>query len=112
MSLAFSVSITVLRDSPGGFDIYGDPIASTTASTVLTGCAVAPISSSEPVALGRNGVSIDLRLYAPVGADILYTDRISYEDLIYRVEGFAKHWVSPYSGKDFGFEISLQRDIG
>lgn len=112
MRFPFGTTITVLRDSPGGFDEYGDPITSTTTRTDIAGCAVAPRKSSEPQVLGRNGVVIDFTVFVPAGSDILFTDRIEIAGLVYNIDGIPAEWIQPMTGTVFPTEISLQRAVG
>lgn len=120
--------ITVLRDVPGGVDVWGDPTTASTSRTDIAGCAIAPRYSSEPATVGRNGVIIGLSLYAPAGSDILFTDRIEIGGggtvvatglpvtpttaKIYVVEGDAADWVSPFTGWAPGMEIALKLGLG
>ncbi len=69
-------TVTILRDSPGGTDVYGDPIPSTTARIDVPGCLVAPRISVEPTARGSEGVVTGWEVIAPTGTDARYTDRI------------------------------------
>ena len=105
-------TVTILRESPGGFDAYGDPVASTTTRIDVPNSSVTPLSTSEPLVLGRNGLRIDRKWMAPPGSDIRYTDRAEYKGLVYLIDGDAGHWVNPYTGTDFGFEVLLQRKVG
>jgi len=85
-------TVTILRDSPGGFDAYGDPVASTTARTDITGCLVAPTSSTEPSDRGREGVVIGWTVYAPTGTDARHTDRIEVRGVACLIEGEVGDW--------------------
>ena len=69
-------TVTILRDSPGGVDVYGDPVTSTTARIDVEQCLVAPNGSTESTARGSAGVSTGWTVLAPVGTDARYTDRI------------------------------------
>lgn len=108
----FGSTVTVLRDSPGGTDAYGDPIASTTSRTNLLGCAVAPRYSTEPTERGRLGVVIGLSVYAPPGSDVLFTDRLEIAGVVYAIEGEPGDWVNPFTGSAPGMEIAVKRAVG
>lgn len=105
-------TVTILRDSPGGFDQYGDPVASTTARIDVPGSAVAPRYSTEPSERGRQGVIVGLSWYIPVGADVRSTDRAEVKGVVYLVEGIPGPWVNPFTGHDFGSEVALKRAVG
>lgn len=118
--------VTVLRDVLGGLDQWNDPVVASTSRTDIAGCAVVPRYSSEPVAVGRNGVIIGLTLYVPAGSNILFTDRIEINGggtvagapvtpttaKIYAIEGEAADWVNPFTGWKPGMEIALKRAVG
>ena len=112
MTFPFGTTITVLRDSPGGFDEHNDPISSSTTRTDIAGCGVAPRYSSEPSTLGRNGVIVGLTIFAPYGSDILFTDRIEIAGVVYLVEGTPENWLNPFTGSTPGMEIAVKRAVG
>lgn len=126
MTFAFGTTITILRDTPGGFDEYGDPITSSTSRTDIAGCAIAPRYSNEPDTLGRNGVIVGLTIFAPYGSDILFTDRIEINGggtvagapvtpltaKVYLIEGSPENWLNPFTGSTPGMEISVKRAVG
>ncbi len=101
--------VTRIRTSPAGTDPDGDPVATTTDTLVIAGCLVAPGPSTEPGARGRQGVVVDLTVYAPVGADVVHTDHIEVDGVAYRVEGRP----GPFTGSRVGgVEIELVRAAG
>jgi hypothetical protein len=85
-------TVTLLRDSPGGFDPYGDPITSTTTRTDTPGCLVAPTVSTEPTARGREGVVTGWTVYAVPGTDALFTDRVEIRGVVCRITGEVGDW--------------------
>lgn len=105
-------TVTVLRSTPGGYDADGDPVTSTTAEHDIEGCAVAP-RTSEPVdGRGRQGVIVGLTLYAPAGADLLHTDQVRIDGVVYEIDGEPGVWRSPYSDTVAGIEVALARGEG
>lgn len=111
------ITITVERGL--GKDAYGDPIAGAPSTHEVDHCWVAPRRGGgrELDDRGREASIVGLTLYAPVGADLLRTDRIVIADGSpnagrYEVEGEAAEWVSPFTGKHFGFEVALRRAEG
>lgn len=105
-------TITILRGAPGGFDAYGDPVASTVARIDVPGCAIVPRYSSEPTERGRNGVIIGLSAYVPASAGITHTDRVEIDGVAYLVEGEPALWSSPFTGWTPGVEVALKRAVG
>lgn len=101
-----------LRPTPGGVDQYGDPTAGTVTRTLLEGCGVAPRESSDINDRGRQGVIVGLNLYAPYGTDLLHTDQVEVDGIIYEAEGEPGQWKSPMSSWEAGMEIALRRAQG
>jgi hypothetical protein len=111
------ITITVERDTPAGYDPYGDTAATSAATHTIDGCAVAPLTADELLARGRDATVLMLHLYLPTGADLQPTDRvvISADDPMpgrYEVEGQVRDWRSPYSGWSPGGEAVLRRAGG
>lgn len=120
--------ITVLRDTPGGVDEWGDSVVASTSRTDIADCAIAPRYSTEPTAVGRNGVIIGLTIFAPYGSDILFTDCIEINGggtvtetglpvtpstaTIYTIEGDPSDWANPFTGATPGMEISVKKATG
>jgi hypothetical protein len=105
-------TVTIVRQSPDGFDPYGDPLPGTQTRTAVAGCAVAPRYSTEPTDRGRRGVIVGLSVYAPAGTDILHTDHVEVDGVAYLVEGIPAEWVSPFTGWAPGVEVALRRAEG
>lgn len=112
MRFAFGKTITILRDSPGGLDEGNDPVASTTTSTDIAGCGIAPRYSSESIEKGRNGVIIGFTIFAPYGSDIFFTDRIKIDGVVYLIDGDPANWSNPFTGSTPGMEIAVKRAVG
>ena len=110
------ISVTVISDNPGGFDEYGDPIASTGDTRMVAGCFVAPDAAPESMERGREGEVVTAVLVAPPGAEILRQDRIVVPDThpsagIYEVVEPVREWVSK-SGVNRGALVSLKKAAG
>jgi len=91
-------TVTILRDSPGGVDVYGDPVTSTTARIDVEQCLVAPNGSTESTARGSAGVSTGWTVFAPVGTDARYTDRIEIRAVTCRIDGEVADWPGDFGG--------------
>jgi hypothetical protein len=107
-----NATVIRVRSAPGGFDVYGDPVASAEARTTLEGCAVAPRSSDEHSDRGRQGVIVGLMLYAPYGTDLLFTDQIEVDGVLYNIDGEVGSWKNPLSTWEAGVEVALSRAAG
>ena len=109
--------ISRVRTSPGGTDVYGDPIVGTSTTTVLDGAFVAPRMSSDIDAIGRAGVIVGLTLFTPFGTDLDTTDQILVEceganDGLYRIDGQPGDWHHPMTGWQAGQSTALVRAEG
>lgn len=109
---ANGVTVVIVRKSPGGTDVYGDPVTSSTSRTDLPGCGVAPRYSSEPTDRGRQGVIVGLSLYPPASSGLLFTDQIEVSGVLYDIDGSAGVWRSPFTGWAPGDEVALRRAQG
>ncbi len=114
-----NVSVTVERDTPGGLDVYGDPVTPDGYSPVtedIEGCSVAPRLAVEPDGRGRDGVVVGLTLYCPPGVDIASTDRVVITDGphqgTYQVDGDPSDWQSGLTGWHAGVSVALTRSAG
>ncbi len=108
----YGQSITILRSTPGGRDMPGDPIASTVDRIDVPGCAIAPRTSTEPSGRGRQGVIVGLTIYAPAGTDIRATDSIEIAEQTYTVDGEPGEWTNPFNGATPGLEVAVTRAEG
>lgn len=103
---------TVVRIRPLGFDDYGDPVEGDPNRLTLDNCAVAPRSSSDITERGRQGVIVGLSLFAPYGSDVIHSDLLEVDGVLYEVDGEAGPWKSPFTEWEAGLEIALRRAAG
>lgn len=110
------MTISRVRQSPGGTDIYGDPVPSTETVTEIGRVGwlpfVVPRSSSDINAAGRAGVIIGLTLYLPYGFDIRHDDLVDVDGTRYRIDGEPGHWKHPSTEWEACAEVSLVRAEG
>jgi hypothetical protein len=104
--------VTRLRSTPGGVDIDGYPVVSTTTETELGGVFVAPRQSLEITDRARAGVIVGLTLYGPIDTDIVHTDRLRVDGVLYEVDGEVGQWTQPMSGWRAGLTVALSRVTG
>jgi hypothetical protein len=78
----------------------------------ITGCGVAPRSSTEPVVQGRSEVLIGLTLFLPAGSDIRALDRVVVRGVVHDVDGDPSVWRSPLTGWAPGLEVRAIRVEG
>lgn len=76
----------------------------------IPGCRVQPLSSEEIVAFRESGLVVTKRLLAPLGSDVLATDRIVFGDT-YDVGSEPQGFRSPKGSADHD-EILLRRADG
>lgn len=84
---------------------------STPAEHDIADCLIAPGSSLENHD-GRDGVTADIAVYAPAGADVLSTDRLIVRGEPYDVEGEPAVWSSPGHYEVDGVVIAANRSEG
>lgn len=104
--------IVRVRNSPGGQDVYGDPIAGTTLRTTIADAFTAPRESAEIDGRGRAGVIVGLTLFAPYGTDLRYDDQIEVDGVLYDIEGEPGHWRHPTTTWEAGTQVALTRAQG
>jgi len=117
-------TVTIVRESPGGTDAYGDPTTSTSARTDIPLCGVAPRMSSEPTERGRQGVIVGWSVYLPAGVDVRSTDQMELPGVTMLnaegevvpapcdIEGIPADWVNPFTGWTPGAEVAVRRAAG
>lgn len=106
------MTIVRVRETPGGFDEYGDPVEGTTSRLTLTDAFTAPRSSEDNNDRGRQGVIVGLSLYAPYGTDLVFTDKIEVDGVSYDIEGDPGYWRNPLTTWEAGVEVALKRSAG
>lgn len=106
------MTISRVRQTPGGVDPYGDPIAGTEAAEEIPGAFVAPRTSNDIDGPGRAGMIIGLTLYLPYGYDLTHQDLVDVDGERYRVDGDPGHWLQPMTGWKAGAEVALVRAQG
>ncbi len=86
---------------------------------VISGCAVAPRTSSEPGGdprlgtSGRSTVLTGLTLYGPPGLRITARHRVRLADgTVWQVQGDPGHWQSPFTAWAPGVVVELDRVTG
>ncbi|MEU3355272.1 hypothetical protein [Streptomyces sp. NPDC037389] len=109
----FGETITVLRASTPGRDIYGNDLPSSEEHPVR-GCVVAPVSpgGSEEVTGGRDTVTASLNVYLPAGADVRPTDRLRIRGQAFDVHGAPAAYRSPFTGRHVGVHLTARRATG
>lgn len=68
----------------------------------IVGCGVAPLTAEELRDRGRQGTERGWTVYGPHGADVEFTDRVRIRGEVFEVEGGARDWESPHTGRRAG----------
>ena len=109
MTFPFGVTLTVQR-APTKPDRYGQRVFAD--DHTIGPCAVDYSASTENTA-HREAVTVDAVVYAPLGVDVLATDRIKLPNMdVFRVVGAPALWVNPFTGWAPGVTIRLARTTG
>ena len=102
------VTATLLKFVAGAEDVYGNASSEWREWALLKGCAFDPGSSSEPRLAGQERVIVEPTLYAAYDAPVEALDRLIVGDQTYEVEGVARRWENPFSGRRLGCVVSLR----
>lgn len=103
--------MTIIRVRKGGFDEYADRMAGVSRES-LDDAFTAPRVSNDISDRGRAGVIVGLSLFAPYGTDLVHTDQIEVDGVLYEVDGDPGQWHNPFTGTDAGCEVALKRAAG
>jgi head-tail adaptor len=106
------VTAVVQRYTAGADDAHGNPVGSWVDYAILHGCAFDPGSTSEPRIAGQDRVIVEPALYAAYDSPVESLDRIIVEALVFEVEGVARRWQNPMSGRKLGCVITLRHVDG
>jgi hypothetical protein len=106
------ITATVQRYEAGAEDAHGNAVGSWIDAAILNGCAFDPGSTSEPRLPGQDRVIVEPTLYAAYDSPVEPLDRIVVDSLIYEIEGIARRWQNPHSGRKLGCVITLRRVDG
>ena len=106
------VTASLLKYQAGAEDAYGNATSEWREWALLKGCAFDPGSSSEPRLAGQERVVVEPTLYAAYDAPVEAQDRLIVQDLTYEVEGVARRWENPYSGRKLGCVVTLRLVTG
>ena len=107
-------TVTRLRGEQTGVDRYNDPVFDTV-ETDIPGALFAPErDSGESVEVGRERVPFKPTLYwLKSHPDIVHTDRIRVDGVVYEVDGIPSAWRDDLSGTDLGgLVVTLKRVEG
>lgn len=105
-------TIVRVRSAPGGVDQYGDPTAGASTEVVLPDAFLAPRTSEELTANGRAGVIVGWTLFAPYDTDLVFTDQVKVDGVLYQIEGEPGRWRNPFTGWEPGLQAALTRVEG
>lgn len=109
---ALGVTATLLKYEEGAVDAHGNEVDSWIEYALLKGCAFDPGSTSEPRLPGQDRVIVEPTLYAAYDSPVEPLDRIVVRDLTYEVEGVARQWENPFSGRQLGCVATLRKVDG
>lgn len=88
------------------------PSWATSTSASVSGVAVEPRPSAEPVQDARNSVTSGFTLYMPAGTVITAANRVVVRGGTYDVLGEPASWVNPFTGWAPGLVVQVGRTEG
>ena len=106
------VTASLWRHEAGEPDAHGNETDSWLEVALLKGCAFDPGSTSEPRLPGQERVIVEPTLYAAYDAPVEPLDRLVIRDVTYEVEGIARRWENPFSGRQLGCVLTLRLVTG
>lgn len=89
-------------------DAYGDTTSTYADPVPVPGAVFAPRTSTERTDPRVPAVVTGGTLYVQ-GITVSPADHFTVNGQRYEVEGEPGHWVSPYTGRDFGYEVAVKR---
>lgn len=84
----------------------------TATSVDVTGVAVEPRPSGEPLQDARNQVTSGFTLYMPAGTAITAQNRVTVRGETYDVLGEPAEWRNPFTGWEPGLVVQVERSEG
>jgi hypothetical protein len=93
-------------------DRYGNDTVTSRERVPVSGAAVAPRSSSDLHAPGRQGVLVGLTVYLPPGSVVGDHDLVEVDGVVHEIEGVAGVWANPLTGTSAGVEVAVRRVSG
>lgn len=112
MNLTANYQLGIKRYQEGVTDAHGNPVESWSAPETVDVFAVAPTSSTEPPASGREAVISGLSVLAPVGVLVAPRDRAVWNGEEYSIEGELADWTTGPFGFLPGVQFNLRRVEG
>jgi hypothetical protein len=102
----------VLSWQSGDVDAHGNVAEGWVETAILQGVAFDPGSSSEPQLPGQERVVVEPALYVAFDAPVGPQDRVVVDGVTFMVEGVARRWRNPFSGRAAGCVVSLRAVTG
>jgi hypothetical protein len=115
VTFPFGETITILR-APYALDEYSGEVTGLNwmlaTRITITGCGIAPASSSEPLRDSRSEVDSAVDVYVPVGSNIRAQDRLIIRGETWSVEGDPAVWSHPMTGWSPGIVVRAKKVDG
>lgn len=101
------ITETVTRLRAAGRDRNGDPTGDPS-EVNIEGCVIWPTGSSEQT-FQQDTVTSDYQVLMPPGTDVLPTDQIRWDGVVYDVDGEPGRYRNPFTGTDPGVLVTIRR---
>lgn len=102
-------TITRLRGTVTTGPYGADHIDWTTPGELAMACEFQPMTTDEEVALQQRTESF-WRVFLPAGADVLATDRLRFNGVVYEIDGEPRRW--RLNGSEHHVELVVTRVVG
>lgn len=104
-------TVTIVRPGPPTEDEYGNEAPGAPTESTISGCAVAPRSSSEDLQ-ARDQVIVGLTVWMPSGSVVYPTDQMRVRGVLYDVDGEPGGFLNPFTGSAGPVQVALTRVSG
>ena len=96
----------------GSADAHGNTVWSWPDEVPVAGAKVAPAAGEETGEPAREAVTVGLKVMLPAGVRIAPVDRMKVRGAIYHVIGEPGVWVNPWTSRETGVQVALERVEG
>ena len=105
-------TVWLLPRQGGATDAHGNTVWTWDVEVPVDGAKVAPRPGEEPEQLPRETVIVGLSVLLPPGVRLSAVDRMKVRGEVYKVIGEPGVWVSPWTGREWGVQVALERVEG
>jgi hypothetical protein len=95
MTRSFYNDTIIRRRAAFVIDQFGNEVKGASADLIISGCRVQPVDTNEMVSDDRDMVKTQLQVFCPSGADVIATDQVVWQGVVFEVVGDLQEYRSP-----------------